>query len=744
MNTTNTNTHADGPAPEPTLDHARELAAALTIPERAALCHGVPLDPDAQRWSDTFIAPGPAQIGGSDGPGLGELRSADGPLGLRALDPLLADRTTALPCGLALASTWSPDDARDYARVLAREARAAGVHTLFGPGVGLMRTPLGGRVFEYLGEDPHLAGALAAEYVRALQSHNVAACPKHLVANDLDAHRHFLSAELDEVTLRELHYLPFELCIERADPWALMTSNSLLNGVHCAEHPSLVETIARGELGFSGVSITDWRGAYSAERAAAAGTDLTMGVCAHVYAGGALAEAVERGRLPVPTLDAMAARAALLRLRTGADGSPPPDADRTRRSLDDLRPAHRAAARRLAARGMALVKNADHTLPLRPDRPSRLVLTGPAATLVAAGGGSSLLRPAEEVTPAQGLAVALGPERLDLVPWLGAEPHAAAAADERTDAADLRRTFDLGSEPAGGTDALLDRARVADTVVFCALGDAAGEGRDLDSFDLPHGQAACLERLTRAHSRVVVCLFTGQPMCAERFADSAAAVLVCWFAGQESGSALADVLTGAAEPAGRLPVTWARSLDDYPPHALGVLPPRQVADFPHPPPRLPDQRTALKALEAPYTERLLLGSRWFDAQRIDPRWPLGHGLAYRRPRWLDARIEPAAVHADLHNSHDRPADEVVQVYVTSPAGPGDRPAVRSLRAFDRATLEPHERRQVRIALDRSCYRRWSADERRWVVEPGDYIVEVGRSSRDIVRRASVRITGAHA
>lgn len=677
----------------PASDRIEDILRRLSLEEKIRLCHGnVTKD-----MVELFHAGGVPRLG------IGQIRMLDGRQGIRPLDKKTL--TTALPCTLSLSCTWDPESASAFARLLAEELLAMGQHILLAPCMNLARSPLGGRNFENLGEDPFLAGAMAAAYIQGAQQAGVAGCACILVANDYEARRHYTSSNMDARTLREMHLLPFEMSITDGRAWVIMAANNLLNGTHIAAHRPLVQEILKDKLGFDGVVLTDWRAAYDPEPTALAGVDMTTGFCAYVFGDGRLLAAVKSGKVPESLIDDKVRR--ILRLYQRAGVLDP----RTRAKGALETPEHRALARKLAAEGMVLLKNDRGVLPLAPASLQSVLVTGPAAGLVPFGGGSGAVRPPFRITPLAGLRSALG---------------------------DRVRT--------ASEDSLLDAARSAGVVLFFAQDAHHGEGADLKSLELPDGQARKIGQLAAVNPNTVVVLLSGGAVSLEPWADKVPAILAAWYAGQSTGDALADVLTGKTNPGGKLSCTFGKRLEDYACHALGLWPPRLILDKDPPRPGFtPEERKATYAYAADYKEGVFMGYRWFDEKKIEPRFPFGHGLSYTTFSYSGLKLEAAGdalrVVCTVKNTGAREGAEIVQVYVAPPKSSVPRPP-RELKGFAKVKLKAGESRQVRIALRPSALAYYDGKSGTWTAGPGEYRILVGASSRDIRLQGTTRLSAA--
>jgi len=666
--------------------------ADLTLEEKAALVSG------RDFWRT-------AQL---EGHGLGSIMLTDGPHGLRkqVADPdriglEAAVPATCFPTAATLGSTWDVDLVRRVGEALGAQTRANQVSVLLGPGVNIKRSPLCGRNFEYVSEDPYLSGRIGAGLVAGIQSAGVGASLKHFAANNQETDRMRVSAEVDERTLREIYLPAFEHVVTTTQPWTVMCSYNRINGVHASRDPWLLTTVLREEWGFEGLVVSDWGAVVDAPDSVAAGLDLEMPGTAGRSAA-AIVAAVRSGRLAEADLDTAATRVLALVARAQPALAEPGTAD-----LD----AHHVLAREAAAAGSVLLANTPvdgaPLLPLAPG--ARLAVVGELARSPRyQGAGSS------QVTPTQvdDLLTALG-ERL------GADVPFAPGY-----------TVDGGDADAALREDAVRVASGADVVVvFLGLPAAAeSEGFDRTHLDLPANQVAALEAVAAANPRVVVVLANGGVVTMP-WAHRAPAILETWLGGQAAGSAIADVLLGLREPGGRLAETIPHRLVDTP--SFGA--------FPGDPGRPGTVR---------YGEGVLVGYRWYDTREMDVAFPFGHGLGYTRFEFASPTATVTGAGRDVEvrvavrvtNTGTRTGSEVVQVYIADPESQVTRPT-RELKGFAKVRLEPGESREVTVTLGARDLSYWHPGLRRWVVEGGAFRIEVGASSRDLRGSVEVQVDG---
>ncbi|MDO5533398.1 MAG: glycoside hydrolase family 3 C-terminal domain-containing protein [Propionibacteriaceae bacterium] len=622
------------------------------------------------------------------------VRMADGPHGLRVeLGGSLGESApaTCFPPAVGLASSWNPALLRRVGEALGREATAAGVDVVLGPGVNIKRSPLCGRNFEYFSEDPLLAGALASALVYGLQSTGVGACVKHFAANNQETDRMRVDVQVSERALREIYLPAFEKVVTATQPWMVMCSYNRLNGPLVSEDPWLLTDVLRGEWDYTGVVVSDWGAVVNRVESLIAGLDLEM---PHVLGNSdrEVAEAVEAGQLSRELVELSAARVLQLTHRVA-------DAVRDDQPVDEA--AHHELARQAAHESMVLLAN-DGVLPLAPR--AKVALVGEfARTPRFQGGGSSKVN-------------ATRVERL--VDTLAARRQVRFAPG-----------FLLSGEP---DDALVEdavaAAEASDVVVLClGLPDAdETEGLDRTHLRLPEVQRALLVELAQTGTPIVAILSNGAAVEVADWADDCNALVEGWLGGQAGALALADVLVGDVEPSGRLAETIPVRLFDLPSSLM----------FPGEPGRVV------------YGEGVFVGYRGLDATDRPVAFPFGFGLGYTTMRYDDLAVKvtgtPASgalrvsVQVRVTNTGERAGCEVVQVYVGNAPASVPRPP-RELRAFSKVRLEPGESRTVTLPLDARAFSFWSEAHDRWVVESGVFTIEAGPNSRDLPLSQELRL-----
>ncbi|MBI2512761.1 MAG: glycoside hydrolase family 3 C-terminal domain-containing protein [Opitutae bacterium] len=700
-------------------ERVEDLLSRLTLEEKIALVH-----------ADTkFTNAGVPRLG------IPPLRMSDGPHGVREeISPdswkpagRTDDFATALPVGAALAATWNVDLARAYGGVIAAEARQRGKHIMLTPGVNIVRTPLGGRNFEYFGEDPWLASRFAVATIQGLQAGDVAACVKHFALNNQERYRGSIDVVVSERALRELYLPAFEAAVREAGVLSVMGAYNKYLGAHCCENDRLLNRILKGEWGFRGLVMSDWNAVHGTREAFLGGLDLEMGTRKpfdEFYFARPLLEAVKRGDLPLAPLDDKVRRNLRVLLATRALDGRAPGAMNT--------PEHQAVARQVAAESIVLLKNSADLLPLDLARVKTIAVIGDNATrLQCHAGGSSAIKALYEITPLAGIIERVG-GRATVIHAAGYQPPVERGTG-KIDAAGIAQTeLDAAAEKAAANE-LIDRAvaaaRLADVaIVVGGLNhgrDQDAEGADRLSLALPFGQDELIARVAAANPHTVVVLVAGSPVAMDPWLERPPSVVLAWYGGMEAGHALADVLFGDVNPSGKLPVTFPRRLADSPTHASG-----SVRNYPGENGRVF------------YDEDLLVGYRWFDAKAIEPLFPFGHGLSYTKFDFSPLRVSSTGSGADLRvtvecevrNSGLRAGAEVVQLYIEPVGADVERPP-QELKAFAKVALAPGESKPVRLTLDARSFATYDPTVSAWRVAAAAFRLHVGGSSRD--RRQTV-------
>ncbi|MDO5422479.1 MAG: glycoside hydrolase family 3 C-terminal domain-containing protein [Eubacteriales bacterium] len=662
----------------------KKILEMLTLEEKIALCSGHDF------WHTE----------GVEKAGLAPVMMCDGPHGLRKQEGQgdhlgINDSisTVCYPSASALAASFDTEVLKALGEALGEECQAEQVGMLLGPGLNMKRSPLCGRNFEYFSEDPYLAGKLAAEYVRSLQGKGISACVKHFAANNQETQRMSGSSNMDERTLREIYLPAFEMAVKEGKTRSVMCAYNAINGVFCSENKKLLTDILREEWGFEGFVVTDWGAAKDAAKGVKAGLNLVMpgGYGAHEEA---LKKALESGELTEKELDAVI----LDILQFICDAA---ENQRLEASIDRKECAKLSGE--LAAQCAVLLKN-DGALPLKKE--ARAAFIGAFAEKPRyQGSGSSHINVAEVTSVLDALH---GQEGVSVSYAKGFEPR-----ETKPDATLMEEAVELAK-----------KADVA--VIFAGLPDSfESEGFDRKHLDLPENQNALIEAVCRVQEQVVVVLHGGATMCLP-WADKAKAILCMYLGGQEVGRAAAELLYGEKNPCGKLAETWPLKLEDNPSYL-----------------NFPGVDGSVN-----YREDVYIGYRYYDKKKMEVRFPFGHGLSYTTFAYRDLKLEKASmtdqetlrVSCKVKNTGSRAGKEAVQLYVRDVESTVGRP-VRELKGFAKVDLEPGEEKAVSFTLDKRSFAYYETQISDWFVESGEFVIEIGASSRDIRLSQSVQVEG---
>lgn len=630
------------------------------------------------------------------------LHLSDGPHGLRQ-QPEDGDHlglgssvpATCFPPAVGLGSTWNPDLVRRVGRALGAEASSLGVDVVLGPGMNIKRSPLCGRNFEYVSEDPHVTARIAAALVEGIQSEGVGACVKHFAANNQETDRHRVSAEVDERTLREIYLPAFEEVIRTTEPAMVMSSYNRLNGVYTSQDPWLLTDLLRGEWGFEGVVVSDWGAVVDRGAAVRAGLDLEMPPSRTDHL---IVEAVERGELDESVLDTVVERFKRVQERVTTDTSRPLEHG-----------ANDALAREAAREALVLLKNDGGVLPLAADR-SLAVVGEFARTPRYQGGGSSHVAPTRVHSALEEFGAAVEAGSLKSVRFAAGF------------------TLDGTDDPTLVEDAVAAAREADTTVLFLGLPDSAeSEGYDRTTIGLPAHQLGLLAKVREVSDQVVVVLSNGGVVSVAEWQEQADAVLEGWLLGQAGGAAVVDVLTGAVSPSGRLTETIPVRLSD---HATYL--------------NFPGENSVVR-----HGEGVFVGYRHFDTLDVPVAYPFGYGLTYTSFAYSGLEVSPSGesdgegawtVSFTVTNTGDRAGQEVAQLYTGVEQDHPTRP-VRELRGFAKVALEPGESVRVGLPLTGRDLSVWDSRDGRWSLAAGTYTVSVGASSRDLRLLGEVTTAG---
>ncbi len=678
-----------------TLPSKDDILSQLSREEKAQLCSG----------KDFWHLHGLARFG------LQEIMVTDGPHGLRKqqgeADHVGLNESvpaTCFPTASALAATWNKELLREVGEALGRECRAENVSVLLGPGVNIKRHPHGGRNFEYFSEDPYLSGVMARQWISGVQSQGVGTSLKHYAANNHEYCRMVVDVVMDERTLREIYLPAFEIAVTGAQPWTVMCAYNKLNGTYLAEHEQLLGDILEREWGFEGLVVTDWGANNDRVRGLKAGQALEMPASGEPGVA-IILEALEEGRLTEAELDHSVGKVLDLIIKGREAQQCTEEADME---------AHHRLARRAAAEACVLLKNDGPCLPIT-DGQSIAVLGALAQQTRYQGVGSSQIIPYKLEQPLEEFQRAFGAERVSF-----SEGYSLA-----------------GELTAAQVEEALRVAQAAEVVVLVAglTPDLESEGFDREHMNLPAQQLALIDALAPVHHKLVVVLQNGAPV-ALPFADKVPAILEAYLGGQAGASALVDILSGAANPGGKLAETFPLRQSDV----------ASDAWFPG------------ASRQSQYRENIWVGYRYFDTAQVPVAFPFGHGLSYTSFEYSDLQCTGAGgeggalvlgesdtidVSFDISNTGAIAGAEVAQLYVGQLEPSVHRP-VRELKGFEKVFLQPGETRKVTLQLKWRDFAWWSVADSRWVVESGQYRIHAAASVADVRLEALVDIDGGAA
>ena len=661
--------------------------------------------------------------------GIPELWTTDGPHGIRPevlwdewdQAGWTNDSCVAFPALTCLAATWSVEMSALYGKSIGEEARYREKDVLLGPGVNIYRTPLNGRNFEYMGEDPYLASRMVVPYVREVQKNGVAVCVKHFALNNQESRRHEYDAVVDDRTLYEIYLPAFKAAVQEGGAWSIMGAYNLYKGQHLCHNQYILNDILKGEWGFDGVVISDWGGTHDTEQAITNGLDLEFGTWTNglnasgsngydaYYLAHPYLTRLRNGEASEDVLDDKVRRVLKLIFRTAFNNDKPVGSM--------CSPEHYEAARRIAGEGIVLLKNENDVLPLDIESTRKLLVVGEnAIKMMTVGGGSSSLKVQHECTPLEGILAAAGGD-MEVVYERG------YVGDITGDYNGVVTGQDL-SESRSEEELIADAvaaARLADAVIFIGgLNKSShqdSEDTDRYGLELPYAQDKTIRALAAANPNLVVVIISGNAV-AMPWVDDVNGIVEAWFSGSQTGHALADVIFGKVNPSGKLPFTFPVKLDDSAAHALGAYDP---AD-----------------LSVEYKEGIFVGYRWAEKQQIPPLFAFGHGLSYtdfaygkaelsRKSMKADGKLK---VSVDVTNTGDVAGKEVVQLYIGDDQSSVVRP-VKELKGFRKIDLEPGQTRTVTFDITPDMLKFFDDKKHEWVLEKGTFTAYIGSASDDI-------------
>ena len=699
-------------------DRAAMVLKEMTIDEKIQMLHGTgmvglsPMSPLSIHSNG-----GAGYVPGIPRLGIPALQMSDAAYGVRVSGEN-GRYSTALPSDIAGAATWDLAGAYEYGALIGRELRAQGYNMGLGGGVNLTREPRDGRTFEYMGEDPILAGKMVASAIKGLQDQHVIGDIKHYALNDQESGRNAVNVNIDKRAARESDLLAFEIGVLDSNVGAVMCSYNRVNGDYACENKYLLTDVLKNDWKFKGFVLTDWGGAHSTEKASAAGLDHEQP--GWIFYGEELKKAVESGKVPQSEFDDHVQRILRTMFATGVIDDPP------QKSVVDVERGFEVA-RTLEEQAIVLLKNDHGQLPLAASKVHSIAIIGPHADVgMISGGGSA------QVDPPVGNAIlppGKGQTRWLEPVWFPTSPLKSVRA--KAPAATVQ--FDSGADPEKAAS-LAAKADVA--IVFAYQWES--EDMDLPTLSLPENQDSLITKVAAANPHTVVVLETGGPVTMP-WAGQVSGILEAWFAGSKGSDAVANVLFGDVNPSAKLPVTFPRSDADLP-HPTIVKPPRE--SVPDNTKSEPWKQIAagLAPFQVTYDEGVKVGYKWYDAEKKPVLFPFGHGLSYTTYSYSNLKVEPGTtprVTFTLKNTGKRAGAEVAEVYASLPTAAAEPP--KRLVGWSKVTLKPGESKEVTVDIEPKYLSIFNVEQNRWQLLPGEYGFMVGGSSQNLPLKQSVNL-----
>ena len=703
---------------KPIEERVEDALPRLTLKEKIALVHA----------QSKFSSAGVPRLG------IPEFWMTDGPHGVRPevlwdewdQAGWTNDSCVAFPALTCLAATWNPEMSLLYGQSIGEEARYRNKTVLLGPGVNIYRTPLNGRNFEYMGEDPYLSAHMVVPYIQGVQQNGVAACVKHFALNNHEVNRHTTNVIVDDRALYEIYLPAFKAAVQEGKAWAIMGSYNLYKGQHCCHNKYLLNDILKGEWGFDGVVISDWGGAHDTDQAITNGLDMEFGSWTNGLSNGAsnaydnyylampYLQRIQEGKVGTKELDDKVRRILRLAFRTTMNTSRPWGAI--------LSPEHYEAARRIGEEGIVLLQNEGGLLPINLDKAKKIAVIGEnAIKMMTVGGGSSSLKVQREISPLDGIRQRVG-NQVEVVYARGYVGDASGEYNGVVTGQNLKddRTPD---------ELIAEAVKVAadaDYVIFIGgLNKSANqdcEDTDRAGLGLPYGQDDVIQALAKVNRNLIVVNISGNAV-AMPWVKKVPAIVQDWYLGSEAGSALAAVLVGDVNPSGKLPFTFPVKLEDNAAYALG-------------------EYTGVRSdtvINIKYNESIFVGYRWADKQKKSkPLFAFGHGLSYTTFEYgkpvADAKtMSPdgkLTVKVTVKNTGSREGQEVVQLYIADKKSSLPRP-LKELKGFKKIKLTPGESKEVSFVIDKEALSFFDDTKHAWIAEPGKFEAIIAASAADV-------------
>ena len=692
------------------------LITEMTLEEKTGLLHG----------NSMFATKAVERLG------IPEIKMADGPLGVReelekeswAPLGLENDYATYYPAGAGLSATWNPELAYTFGNSVGEETRARGKDILLSPAINIIRTPLGGRTYEYFTEDPFLNKKLAVPFVVGIQENDVAACVKHFAANNQETHRDYVDVQIDERTLREIYLPAFKATVKEAHAYAMMGAYNKFRGEYLCENDFMLNQLLKEEWGFEGVVISDWAAVHSSVNSLKSGLDIEMGTPKdfdEYYLAQPLIDSAKAGKISEGEIDKHVKRVLRVMYSVKSMGAK----DRKKGSLSTE--AHFKDAYNIAAESIVLLKNDKDLLPLDASEIESLAVIGDNANKKnALGGFGAGVKTKREVTPLEGLKNRL-PESVSIDFAQGYEERYSKTEKAKLGDVTLNGPLTIDELNPKLLEEAINTAKNSDAAIIFAGSnrDYETEASDRANLDLPFGQKELIEKVLEVNPNTIVVMIAGAPFNIEDISQKSSALVWSWFNGSEGGNALADVLLGNVNPSGKLPWTMPKKLEDSPAHATNSFPGDKTVS---------------------YDEGILVGYRWFDTKNVEPLYPFGYGLSYTDFDFSEietadqyyTKNDTISIKLKIQNKGKVIGKEVVQLYVSKLDSKVERPA-KELKAFKKVEVSAGNGKTVHLQLPVKELAYYDVDSKDWIVEPGAYKLKLGNSSRNILGEIEVTI-----
>jgi len=692
------------------------LISLMTIEEKIGMLHG----------NSMFTT------GGVERLGIPELKMADGPLGIReeisrnswANAGWDNDFATYYPAAGAVAATWNPELSYTFGNSVGQEARARDKDMILSPAINIIRTPLGGRTYEYFTEDPFLNKKLAVPFIVGIQDNDVMACVKHFAVNNQETNRGTVDVQVDERTLREIYLPAYKAAVTEANAYSLMGAYNKFRGNYLCENDYMLNKILRDEWGFKGIVVSDWAAVHTTVKSLESGLDIEMGTPKpfnEFFLADKLIAAAKAGEISEKEINKHVKRILRVLFQVKAiDGK-----DRIEGSI--ATETHYKDAYDIAAESIVLLKNDKNQLPLKLEGVKAIAVIGNNATKKnALGGFGAGVKTKREVTPLEGLKNRL-PEGIQINYAEGYQEKYAPKKEVKFGDVTQERMGTVDILDAKIVEEAINAAKNSDIVIVFAGSnrDYETEASDRASLALPFGQEELIEKVLEVNPNTIVVMIAGAPFDIGNIKEKSSALVWSWFNGSEGGNALADVILGNVNPSGKLPWTMPKQLSDSPAHATNSFPGDETVE---------------------YKEGILVGYRWFDTKNIEPLYPFGYGLSYTNFEFSDLKTnkesytdnEIIEVTFNIKNTGDFDGKEVAQLYVSNPESSVEK-AAQELKGFKKIFVKSGDSEKVTILLNAKDLAYYNEAKKDWTLEKGAYILKIGKSSREIIKEISINI-----